>query len=144
MGLSSKHWAAFWATTIMPNSSAFRFSNPSDRQPAIGYNVVACDSGNDDGAPATLFIHGLDSSSRTWKGVQEVLKYPSISIDCRGCGKSEMGSLAEFAPQALVEDVKSIVRDEKLLQQKFVLCGHSMGGGLQCVMPQRIPMTSAP
>ncbi|EJK48892.1 hypothetical protein THAOC_32275, partial [Thalassiosira oceanica] len=111
MGLSSKHWAAFWATIIMPNSSAFQFSNPYEprepnapRQPAIGYNVVACDSGNDDGAPATLFIHGLDSSSRTWKGVQEVLRYPSISIDCRGCGKSEMGSLAEFTPQALVED----------------------------------------
>ena len=124
MGLPSKHWASILvATAIMPVSSAFQFSTGS---PSIGYHVVT-DSGND--APATVFIHGLDSSSRTWKGVQEDLKYPSVSIDCRGCGKSEMGSPEEFSPQALVEDVKSVVRAEKLLhEKKFVLCGHSMGG----------------
>ena len=124
MGLSSKRWTAFWAAT-MPNSSGFQCSR---RTPAIAYHVVSADDSGNDGAPATLFIHGLDSSSRTWRGVQEDLKTPSVAIDCRGCGRSEMGSLEEFTPQALVEDVKSIVRDEKLLHQKFVLCGHSMGG----------------
>ncbi|KAL7547258.1 hypothetical protein ACHAWF_010580 [Thalassiosira exigua] len=79
--------------------------------------------------PTTLLIHGLDSSSQTWQGVQRSLSTPSVAIDCRGCGRSELGDPNKFSPEALVEDVKSLAQSHPLLSGKrFVLVGHSMGG----------------
>jgi len=87
------------------------------------------DTSNNDVAPTTLFIHGLDSSSQTWQGVQAALKSPSVAMDCRGCGHSEMGDPSSFSAEALVEDVKSLVESHDLLKPRpFVLVGHSMGG----------------
>ena len=89
-------------------------------------------------APATLFIHGLDSSSHTWRSVQKSLPYYSVSVDCRGCGRSDLGDPDHFSPEALVADIKAFVDSHPMLQQqgkkgrkkKFVLAGHSMGGRL--------------
>ncbi|KAL7473194.1 hypothetical protein ACHAXS_013600 [Conticribra weissflogii] len=82
-----------------------------------------------DSAPTTLFIHGLDSSSQTWQGVQASLKSPSIAVDCRGCGHSELGDPSSFSAEALVQDVKSLVESHEFLKNRpFVLVGHSMGG----------------
>ncbi|KAL9188244.1 hypothetical protein ACHAXT_006622 [Thalassiosira profunda] len=88
------------------------------------------EKGRDDaGATTALFIHGLDSSSQTWRGVMQSLATPSVAIDCRGCGRSDLGDPRDFSPDALVEDVKSLVNAHPLLQgRKFVLVGHSMGG----------------
>lgn len=80
-------------------------------------------------APTTLFIHGLDSSSHTWRGVQESLPTPSIAIDCRGCGRSALGEQADFAPDSVADDIKRLVDAHPLLRDhKFVIVGHSMGG----------------
>ena len=79
--------------------------------------------------PVTFFIHGLDSSSHTWRRVQQSLTTPTIAIDCRGCGRSELGDPDEFDADGLVSDIKSVVDSHPSLQKKrFVLVGHSMGG----------------
>mmetsp|Transcript_4305 Transcript_4305/g.6665 ORF Transcript_4305/g.6665 Transcript_4305/m.6665 type:complete len:325 (-) Transcript_4305:65-1039(-) len=95
---------------------------------AISY-VESCPNDDNTDEPVTLFIHGLDSSSHTWRRVQQSLTTPTIAIDCRGCGNSELGDHDEFTPDSLVADVKSVVDSHPLLQKKrFVLVGHSMGG----------------
>lgn len=79
--------------------------------------------------PTTLLIHGLDSSSHTWRGVQQSLSTPSVAIDCRGCGRSALSDPKLFSPEAIVQDIKKLVDSHPLLRnKKFVVVGHSMGG----------------
>eukprot|EP00571_Detonula_confervacea_P003748 CAMPEP_0172320052 /NCGR_PEP_ID=MMETSP1058-20130122/39486_1 /TAXON_ID=83371 /ORGANISM="Detonula confervacea, Strain CCMP 353" /LENGTH=317 /DNA_ID=CAMNT_0013035235 /DNA_START=108 /DNA_END=1061 /DNA_ORIENTATION=+ len=90
--------------------------------------------------PTTLFIHGLDSSSQTWRGIQQSLDTPSVAIDCRGCGRSALGNPDDFSPDALVEDVKSLVNSHPLLRDdSFVLVGHSMGGRVAMCYAAKYP-----
>eukprot|EP00574_Skeletonema_japonicum_P009950 CAMPEP_0201718110 /NCGR_PEP_ID=MMETSP0593-20130828/3679_1 /ASSEMBLY_ACC=CAM_ASM_000672 /TAXON_ID=267983 /ORGANISM="Skeletonema japonicum, Strain CCMP2506" /LENGTH=307 /DNA_ID=CAMNT_0048208317 /DNA_START=65 /DNA_END=988 /DNA_ORIENTATION=- len=90
--------------------------------------------------PVTLFIHGLDSSSHTWRRVQERISSPSFAIDCRGCGNSDLGNPDDFTSDALVADVKSVVDSHPLLQMKrFVLVGHSMGGRIAMCYAAKYP-----
>merc|ERR1719223_363360 len=53
--------------------------------------------------PSTLFIHGLDSSSHTWRSTLQRLSSPGVAIDCRGCGSSPLGNAKDFTPEALTE-----------------------------------------
>lgn len=94
----------------------------------------------DDEGPTTLFVHGLDSSSQTWRGVQESLATSSLAIDCRGCGRSDLGDPNDFSPDALVEDVRNLVDVHPLLRgRKFVLVGHSMGGRVAMCYAAKYP-----
>jgi len=138
----------------LPSSLAFELKSgivisPNHRK--ISY--VEC-AGKSEGSPATLFIHGLDSSCKcvilvvrisfyskyltlvalyivahTWRGVQESLatQSRSIAMDCRGCGRSDLGEAKDFSPDALVEDVKCLVTSHSFLRDKpFVLVGGLM------------------
>ena len=96
---------------------------------SLGSNGNASSPGDDSSAPTTLLVHGLDSSSHTWRGVQQSLSTPSVAIDCRGCGRSALGDPELFSPEAIVQDVKKLVNSHPLLKdKKFILVGHSMGG----------------
>lgn len=121
---------------IMSHSSSLRMSPhllPSRGRslpPASGPIDLAFieNQGSSDG-PTTLLIHGLDSSSHTWRGVQEALSTPSIAIDCRGCGRSELGDPQEFTPDSIADDIKRLADTHPLLKDnKFIIVGHSMGG----------------
>ena len=105
--------------------------------------VESCHHHEDDASvnePVTLFVHGLDSSSHTWRNIQTSLATPSIAIDCRGCGNSDLGSPNDFTADALVEDVKSVVDSHPLLHGKrFVLVGHSMGGRIVSCYAAKYP-----
>lgn len=80
-----------------------------------------------DAVPVTLFLHGLESLSQTWKGVQTSLNSPS-------------GDPASFTPEALVEDVKSLVKSHKLLKDRpFVFVGHSVGGKIAMEYTAKYP-----
>ena len=90
--------------------------------------------------PTTLLIHGLDSSSHTWRGVQQCLSTPSIAIDCRGCGRSELGDPQDFSPDAIADDIKRLADAHPLLQDnKFVIVGHSMGGRIGMCYAAKYP-----
>mmetsp|Transcript_21175 Transcript_21175/g.34681 ORF Transcript_21175/g.34681 Transcript_21175/m.34681 type:complete len:320 (+) Transcript_21175:62-1021(+) len=106
---------------------------------AISY-VESCSHDTTEDEPVTLFIHGLDSSSHTWRRVQQSILSPSIAIDCRGCGHSDLGNPDDFTPDALVADVKCVVDAHPLLQKKrFVLVGHSMGGRIAMCYAAKYP-----
>lgn len=75
--------------------------------------------------PRVVLIHGLDSSSRTWKVVGESLNSPTVAMDQRTCGLSDDGDLDHFSQSALVADIHEIVEEE---EGKVVVVGHSLGG----------------
>ena len=79
--------------------------------------------------PTTVFVHGLDSSKQTWSSVQSDLLqrgYPSIAMDLRGHGESDLGDPSDFSAEALARDVLNVAQDLK--GGPVVLVGHSMGG----------------
>jgi len=80
--------------------------------------------------PPTLFLHGLDSSSHTWKGVltdfgdsstttattnecnsnsNSISCYRAVALDQRGCGRSPLGNPDLFSPEALVDDIHAFL-----------------------------------
>lgn len=71
--------------------------------------------------------------------MQQALPTPSIALDCRGCGRSELGDPGDFSPSALVADVKSLVLANPLLHKPFVLVGHSMGGRVAMCYAEQHP-----
>lgn len=94
-------------------------------------------------APLTILVHGLDSSSRTWKGTMENLKSPCVAIDQRGSGFTPLGDPEEFSQQALVEDLhQTILSCLSGNMKKVVLVGHSLGGrivlGYAASCPERV------
>ena len=79
--------------------------------------------------PPTLFLHGLDSSSHTWRTILNKLETPAVAVDLRGCGYSDLGNPDEFSPDAIVEDLHAFVSSHdyfNVSERKFVICGHSM------------------
>mmetsp|Transcript_21531 Transcript_21531/g.31756 ORF Transcript_21531/g.31756 Transcript_21531/m.31756 type:complete len:474 (-) Transcript_21531:1024-2445(-) len=75
-------------------------------------------------APPTLFLHGLDSSSHTWRSTlleleehtsnnpkdnESTCACPAVALDLRGCGKSPLGDPEEFCPSAIVNDIHNFV-----------------------------------
>jgi len=125
---------------ISPSSVAFPLKTGSIRSAAgLAISYVEC-KGTSDGS-TTLFIHGLDSSKQTFRDIQQNnLSTPSIAIDNRGCGKSDLGNPHLFSPDALVEDVKCLVKSNPLLHNNpFVLVGHSMGGRIAISYAAKYP-----
>jgi Predicted hydrolases or acyltransferases (alpha/beta hydrolase superfamily) len=93
-------------------------------------------------------LHGLDSSSHTWRNTLDHLDSKAVALDLRGCGYSSLGNPDSFSPEAIVQDIyeflsrhdyfqkKSLVQDNENLKcdddtniiVPFVIVGHSMGG----------------
>jgi len=84
--------------------------------------------------PKLVFIHGLDSSSHTWRNIldQVQLYTKAIAFDMRGCGASPLGNVNEFTPYNIVQDIHhSLLQHSEFCDsgniQPFVIVGHSMG-----------------
>lgn len=84
--------------------------------------------------PNVVFIHGLDSSSHTWRDilvqVEEFTK--AIAFDMRGCGTSPLADADEFSPDNIVQDIHySLLQHPEFCNSgnihPFVIVGHSMG-----------------
>lgn len=103
------------------------------------------------------FLHGLDSSSHTWKGILPSAGYSTayIALDLRGCGTSPFGDPSDFSQDALVEDVhralllallendnKPNTKDSSI-NRKVVLVGHSLGGRVALAYAAKYPQQVA-
>eukprot|EP00559_Dactyliosolen_fragilissimus_P003478 CAMPEP_0184860508 /NCGR_PEP_ID=MMETSP0580-20130426/5386_1 /TAXON_ID=1118495 /ORGANISM="Dactyliosolen fragilissimus" /LENGTH=382 /DNA_ID=CAMNT_0027357643 /DNA_START=194 /DNA_END=1342 /DNA_ORIENTATION=+ len=98
-----------------------------------------------------IFIHGLDSSSHTWRNVLSSLETPAFAIDCRGCGKSPLGRPHDFTRDAIVEDLRMWIDQHLNIKQNkekkkiiinnknIVLVGHSMGGRIAIEYSAKYP-----
>ena len=116
----------------------------SHRQNQIDHKSSAEAKINADAVP-TLFLHGLDSSSHTWRDTLDELSTPAVALDLRGCGYSDLGDADDFCPELIVEDIHEFISKHEYFQgvdvnvnvnedkggqkkgiKKFVICGHSM------------------
>eukprot|EP00591_Stephanopyxis_turris_P005063 CAMPEP_0195516174 /NCGR_PEP_ID=MMETSP0794_2-20130614/6981_1 /TAXON_ID=515487 /ORGANISM="Stephanopyxis turris, Strain CCMP 815" /LENGTH=300 /DNA_ID=CAMNT_0040644701 /DNA_START=92 /DNA_END=994 /DNA_ORIENTATION=- len=93
---------------------------------------------------STLFLHGLDSSSHTWRHIISKLETPCVAVDIRGCGRSPMGGEETFSEENVVADLKRFIDQHDLLhggreKKRFVLVGHSMGGKIATYYAARYP-----
>uniref|UniRef100_A0A7R9Z0U3 AB hydrolase-1 domain-containing protein n=1 Tax=Pseudictyota dubia TaxID=2749911 RepID=A0A7R9Z0U3_9STRA len=104
---------------------------------------IECSPSSDSSLPTVLLIHGLDSSSHTWRSIQPLLPSRSVALDCRGCGRSPMGDVDDFTTENVVDDVKRLVESHRFLhgsdKKPFVLLGHSMGGRIAMSYAAKYP-----
>ena len=87
------------------------------------------DQGNPKGFPVVL-IHGANGSLLVWEGWIKVLgdKARFISVDLPGHGLTGAWSRGDYTVEAYADFVEALVGVLKL--DRFVLVGHSLGGGV--------------
>jgi pimeloyl-ACP methyl ester carboxylesterase len=91
--------------------------------------TLAVDDGGREGVPA-VFLHSLAGSSAHWAGTLEHVRKTrrAVAIDLRGHGRSDPPKNRDYSIAGMVSDVEAVV--DTLDLRRFVLVGHSMGGGL--------------
>jgi pimeloyl-ACP methyl ester carboxylesterase len=91
--------------------------------------ALAIDDGGRGGLPA-VFVHSLAGNSSHWDEQLEHLR-PSrraVALDLRGHGRSEPPQNSDYSIAGMARDVAAVV--DTLGLDRFVLVGHSMGGGV--------------
>ena len=101
-------------------------------QPALisgPQGVLGVDDGGRGGLPVIL-LHSLAGSSAHWSGTLERLRptQRAIALDLRGHGRSEPPKNGDYSIAGMAGDVEAVV--DTLDIRKFILVGHSMGGGM--------------
>jgi esterase len=91
--------------------------------------VLAIDDGGRGGLPVVL-VHSLAGSSAHWSETLERLRSTrrAVALDLRGHGRSEPPKNGDYSIAGMAGDVEAVV--DTLDLRKFILVGHSMGGGV--------------
>ena len=91
--------------------------------------ALAVDDGGLGGLPA-VFVHSLAGNSSHWAAQLEHLRSSrrAIALDLRGHGRSEPPKNRDYSIAGMAGDVAAVV--DTLGLGRFVLAGHSMGGGV--------------
>jgi pimeloyl-ACP methyl ester carboxylesterase len=94
-----------------------------------GARAHICDNGNPDGIPVVL-IHGASGSLHVWEGWVRALKHQArlILVDLPGHGLTGAWPRGDYTVEAYVDFIEMLVDTLKL--DRFVLGGHSIGGGV--------------
>jgi pimeloyl-ACP methyl ester carboxylesterase len=92
----------------------------------------------DDGGPRAergaglpvVFVHSLAGTSSHWAAQLDHLrpKRRAVALDVRGHGRSERPKNGDYSISGMAGDIEAVVDSFGL--QRFVLVGHSMGGGV--------------
>jgi pimeloyl-ACP methyl ester carboxylesterase len=91
--------------------------------------ALAVDDGGRGGLPV-VFVHSLAGNSGHWAAQLEHLR-PSrraVALDLRGHGRSEQPKNGDYSIAGMAGDIEAVVNTLSL--DRFVLVGHSMGGGV--------------
>jgi pimeloyl-ACP methyl ester carboxylesterase len=105
--------------------------------------ALAIDAGSRHaGAPGSLpvvLVHSLAGNSSHWAAQLQHLRprRTAVSLDLRGHGQSEPPRNGDYSITAMAGDVAAVVDALKLA--RFVLVGHSMGGGVALTYAGRHP-----
>nr|MDO8100804.1 alpha/beta hydrolase [Candidatus Njordarchaeota archaeon] len=80
------------------------------------------------GTPPIVLVHGWTMNSFVWQNQIPYLSkyYRVIAPDLKGHGASDKPQ-ARYTPREYTEELNQLF-DKLLAKEKFVLCGHSMGG----------------
>jgi pimeloyl-ACP methyl ester carboxylesterase len=113
--------------------SATRITGPA--------GTLAVDDGGRGGLPVVL-VHSLAGNTTHWGRQLEHLRPTrrAVALDLRGHGGSEPPRNNDYSIAGMAGDIAAVV--DTLGLQKFVLVGHSMGGGVSLVYagahPERV------
>jgi pimeloyl-ACP methyl ester carboxylesterase len=90
---------------------------------------LAVDDGGSGGLPVVL-VHSLAGNSTHWAKQLEHLRRTrrAVALDIRGHGRSERPRNGDYTIAGMAGDVAAVV--DTLGLDRFVLVGHSMGGGV--------------
>jgi pimeloyl-ACP methyl ester carboxylesterase len=90
----------------------------------------ASDAGNESGLTPVVFVHSLAGNRSQWAAQLTHLRERrrAVAIDLRGHGDSDPASDGDYSLDAMAQDVAAVV--DQLEIQRFILAGHSMGGGV--------------
>ena len=88
--------------------------------------------------PVLVLLHGIGSSSLTWKRVVELLarRYTVIAPDLLGHGATER-LRGDYSLGAHASGVRDLM--VKLGFERATICGHSLGGGVAMVFAYQFP-----
>ena len=101
----------------------------------------AVDDGGSGGLPV-VFVHSLAGNSTHWSKQLEHLRRTrrAVALDLRGHGRSEPAKDGDYTIAGMAGDLAAVA--DTLGLEKFVLVGHSMGGGVALAYagahPQRV------
>ncbi len=92
-----------------------------------GLNLHYLDWGNEGALPMVL-LHGLGGAAGDWMRIAESFRdsYHVVALDQRGHGGSDHAPDHAYSTDDFVGDLSGFV--DALGFERFVLCGHSMGG----------------
>jgi pimeloyl-ACP methyl ester carboxylesterase len=90
---------------------------------------MAVDDGGSGGLPV-VFVHSLAGNSTHWSNQLEHLRRTrrAVALDLRGHGRSEPPKDSTYTIAAIAGDIATVV--DTLGLDRFVLVGHSLGGGV--------------
>ena len=91
--------------------------------------ALAVDDGGQGGVPVVL-LHSLAGNTTHWSAQLEHLRQTrrAVALDLRGHGRSAQPRDGEYSLDAMAGDVGAAV--DSLGLERFVLVGHSLGGGV--------------
>jgi len=98
-------------------------------------------------APASglpvIIIHSLAGNTTQWQAQLEHLRQTrrAIAFDMRGHGQSEPARDHDYSLEAMSQDVAAVV--DSLQLEKFILVGHSYGGGVIATFAGQYPERAA-
>ena len=90
------------------------------------HNIFIDDGGA--GSIPVVFVHSLAGNTQQWSAQLSHIRTTrrAVALDLRGHGQSSLPTNEDYAIDALVQDVHTVVN--KLGIQEFILVGHSLGG----------------
>jgi pimeloyl-ACP methyl ester carboxylesterase len=91
--------------------------------------TLAVDDGGSGGLPVIL-VHSAAGSSTHWARQLDHLRENrrAVALDLRGHGRSQLPGNDDYSIAGMARDIEAVV--DTLGIEKFVLVGHSMGGGV--------------
>jgi pimeloyl-ACP methyl ester carboxylesterase len=118
--------ACFWIGAMLTVACTDRAMSPTRVNGAAG-TLAVNDGGRGD--PPVVLVHSLAGNSAQWAGQLEHLRpnHRAIALDLRGHGASEAPKDHDYSIPAMARDIEAVV--DMLGLRKFILVGHSMGGG---------------
>ncbi len=90
---------------------------------------IFVDRGGSGGVPV-IIVHSLTGNTTQWQAQLDHLRQQllAIAFDMRGHGKSDPAQDHDYSLAAMAQDVAAVV--DSLGMTKFILVGHSYGGGV--------------
>ncbi len=132
LALAALAGVALWAYSppLPPEILKARYANDNSRFIEIGgVSAHVRDEGNPAGVPVVL-IHGSGGSLHVWEGWVQELRSTArlISVDLPGHGLTGAWPRGVYTVEAYADFIEELADALKL--DRFVLAGHSLGGGV--------------